>query len=193
MEGGALRAPRDFQEKYKIRQADSGTYIQMKQENRRIKKGGGNPHPGKINIWEDREGNARPTPERLKRGKFELRDAEDAGARYAVDSEAHRIDQLEALGTIDRDQATAAAQFAELSSRNRLVSQGRSCLDFSPVGYDANIPDDPVSARDWRELYLAMGVAMHGECRRVCVEGHRLTSAKLLRSGLDICVKFFKT
>ncbi len=147
----------------------------------------------KVDTWEDREGNARPTPERLARGVFVLRDAEDAGARFAVDTKAHRIDHLESTGAIDKDQATAAAQFADLSNRNRLVSQGRSCLDFSPVGYDANIPDDAHAARDYRELYLSLGIAMYRECRRVCVEQHKPTSLQLLKSGLDICVRFFKT
>lgn len=143
-------------------------------------------------LWEDREGNARPTPERLAKVSFALRDTEDAGVRHAVAVDDYMLDKLLSERRINPDQHAAGWDYARLAAKNRLVSSGRSCLDFSPVGYDANLPDDPTASQDWRELYLALGVWANAQCRRVCVDGLRPDSYSALWAGLNICVKFFK-
>lgn len=146
----------------------------------------------RLDMWEDREGNARPTPERMTHASFVLRDTEDAGVRCAVALNDHLLDRMLARNTITPDQHSAGWDYARLAALNILGSRGRSCLDFSPIGYDNSIPGDTTAAQDWRELYLSLGVALNAECRRVCVDGLRPDSWPALRAGLDICVKFFK-
>lgn len=146
----------------------------------------------RVDLWDDREGNARPTPQRMTHAAFVLRDTEDAGTRCAVAVDDYLLDKLCAKGLITADQNTAGWDYTRLHAANRLTSSGRSCLDFSPVGYDASLPDDTGKAQEWRELYLSLGVALNAECRRVCVDHHKPSDLALLRAGLDICVKFFK-
>ena len=146
----------------------------------------------RYDLWEDREGNARPTPERMTRAAFVLHDTEDAGVRRAVDPYTHILDQMLRDNLITQDQCDGGFGYAKLAAFNVAGATGRSCLDFSPVGYDANMPDDPGKAQDWRELYLSLGVALNAECLRVCHYGKRPASITALRAGLNICVKFFK-
>lgn len=146
----------------------------------------------RADLWEDRDGNARPTPERMTHAAFTLHDTEDAGARCAVAIDDYLLDKLCAKGLITADQKSAGWDYARLHASNRLTSSGRSCLDFSPVGYDASLPDDPGKAQEWHELYLCLGVAFNDECRRVCVDHRKPRDLSTLRAALDICVKFFK-
>ncbi len=55
-------------------------------------------------IWQDREGKARPTDERRRQGSWVLRDGEDAGVTIAVDEHAHVLDQMASKSIISSDQ-----------------------------------------------------------------------------------------
>jgi hypothetical protein len=146
--------------------------------------------------WDDRDGKARPTPERRAKGDWELRDGEDAGVTVAVDRRASMLDQLGHIGKITANQVQGGHDFAALMQRMQMVPAGRSCLDFSPVGFDA--ADEPThaelrDAQDRTELYLACGMLTWAELRRVCVDGDAPRSYDRLRAGLDLCVKFWAT
>lgn len=158
-------------------------------------------------IWEDRDGKARPTPERRAKGAFVLRDGDDAGVTVAVDEAATFIDALAARGIISAEQRDGGHDFAALMERTALVRSGRSCLDFSPVGYDGDVPPTHGELRDAQEraeLYLAVGTFTWAVMRRACHEWatpeHAAQSRKLLRmidvqrlrDGLDMCVKFWR-
>ena len=144
-------------------------------------------------VWVDRDGKARPTPERRAKGMFRLIDGEDAGVTVAVDQCTTMLDWLALRGHITGDQAQAGLMLAGLLDRTRLVGQGRSCLDFSPVGHDG----DEVSERQMRdeqdraEVYLGCGTYTWAELRRVCQDGLRPTDMDRLRTGLDFCAKFW--
>jgi hypothetical protein len=78
--------------------------------------------------------------------------------------------------------------------RTRMVSQGRSCIDFEPVGHEPL--DEPTHAelrdeQDRRELYIALGPNAWAEMRHVCVEGYSPRDIERLKTGLDICAEFW--
>lgn len=145
-------------------------------------------------IWEDREGKARPTPERLSKGAFVLRDTEDAGVTVAVDEAATMLDRLGRAGVITPEQVQAGHDLAALLERTRLVSGGRSCCDFSPVGHEGNAEPTHGELRDHREraeLHERCGHAVWADLRRVCHEGQRPHSPMRLSEGLTICARFW--
>jgi len=146
-------------------------------------------------IWDDREHQARPTRERVSHGVFSLGETEAAGVRYARDHTSTELDWLYHRGTITADQLQGGMDFADLLRRTRLVSQGRSCMNFDPVGHDGD-DDTPTSQelrddQDRRELYLACGTWTWAELRRVCDEERAPTDIDRLRAGLDLCAKFW--
>lgn len=146
------------------------------------------------NNWADREGKARPTPERLRKGDFVLRDGEDAGVTFAVDQSVTELDRLRKSGIITPDQSQGGHDFAALMDRTRLTSPGRSCLNFDPVGYDGDAAPSHTAERDTREraeIYMACGVAAFAELRRVCCDHHAPSNIIMLRRGLDTCAKFW--
>lgn len=146
-------------------------------------------------VWQDRDGKARPTPERRAKGAFVLRDTEDAGVTCAVDEGATTLDRLNLRGIINRDQCQGGHDFAALMERTRMVSSGRSCLDFSPVGFDSgngNEWQEERDSRDRSELYLACGMLTWAELRRVCCEGQPPRSVERLKAGLDLCARFWQ-
>lgn len=137
-------------------------------------------------IWEDRDGKARPTPQRRLKGVFALRDAEDAGVTIAVDSASCAIDRLAAAGTITPRQREAGHGF-EAVARGTLGSPaGRSCVDFTPVGHDGDDDDGSVDARRrWDSLRRMLHPADRRELMAVCWEGAKPVSIDRLRRGLD--------
>jgi len=146
--------------------------------------------------WEPRpdSGKDRPTPERIAKGAFKLVDGEDAGVTVAVDTAATTLDRMAANGIITPEQAQGGHDFAALLDRTRLVSQGRSCLNFEPVGHEDDSPPSHAELRDQaerREIYLACGMLTFAELRRVCCDGDKPRDLARLKEGLDICVKFW--
>lgn len=144
-------------------------------------------------IWSPRDGKDRPTEERRSKGAFVLRDTEDAGVTVAVDEQATMLDALHRKGVIDGDQLQAGVSLAMLFHRTRLGAAGRSCLDFSPVGYDDSEPSHQElrDAQERAEIYLGVGMFTWAELRRVCQEGQRVRDAKRLRDGLDFCAQYW--
>jgi hypothetical protein len=143
--------------------------------------------------WRDQEHRARPTPERLRHGAWVTRDSSIAGQSYAVDEAAHPLDVLHALGTITDDQRQAGLDAAELFARNQLVSQGRSCLNFDPVGHDSDTPDDEPAYWRYRDLYGKLGQTRASAIRDVCVraETPKRSKVAMLVDALSVCEAFF--
>lgn len=145
--------------------------------------------------WEARpeSGKDRPTPERKTKGAFRLVDGEDAGVTVAVDMESTLLDRLASRRIITPEQAQGGHDFASLMERTRLVSQGRSCLNFEPVGHDESEPTHAElrDQQERREIYLACGSLTFAELRRTCCDERMPKDILRLREGLDLCVKFW--
>lgn len=147
-------------------------------------------------IWDDRDGKARPTPERRAKGSFVLRDGEDAGVTVAVDECVTVLDALAKEGLITEDQRQGGHDLAMVLYRTRLGSQGRSCLDFTPSGHpDEDSPETHQEQRD-RQQRAQVFAACRGpwvwpELYRVCGQNRPAQSLPSLRAGLDLCVKVF--
>jgi len=146
-------------------------------------------------LWDDREHQARPTKERIGHGVFALEETDAAGVRYAKDRAATMLDRLQLEGRITPEQCQGGQDFAALLERTRLVSKGRSCIDFEVVGHegddDAPSPQELTDNRDREELYLACGMFTWAELRRVCDEGQKPSDMERLRKGLNLCVEFW--
>lgn len=145
-------------------------------------------------IWQDRDGKARPTSERRARGSWVLRDGEDAGVTIAVDEHAHVLDQMASKSIITSDQQQAGHDLAALMERTRLVAGGRSCLDFTPVGHEGDAEPTHSELRDAKErrdLYAKIGAGVWAQLRMVCHEGHWPDRINDLRGGLDVAAKYW--
>ena len=134
--------------------------------------------------WDDREGKARPTPERRSKGAFALHDGEDAGVTVAVDEVPDCLAALLASGAITKRQHDGGRAFAEAAFQNLGGPSQRSCLDIGAAGYDAS-DGDPDQHREWRRLQRYTGGAF-GICLTVCWEGLAIKphALGLLRHGL---------
>jgi len=145
--------------------------------------------------WTDREGKARPTPERKAKGVFVLRDGDDAGVTVAVDECSTMLDQLRMHGIITDPQCQAGHDFAAMLNRMQMVSPGRSCLDFTPVGYDGDHEPTHAELRDKDDrikiFAKCSGPWVWPELRRVCFENDKPRDLKSLISGLDICAVYW--
>ncbi|HLS19448.1 MAG TPA: hypothetical protein VK090_06535, partial [Paracoccaceae bacterium] len=64
--------------------------------------------------WTDQPGKARPTPERLRRGAYQLVPGEDAGIRVAYDERSTPIRDAYASGKLSARQLDAGEKFEEL-------------------------------------------------------------------------------
>ena len=145
-------------------------------------------------IWQDREGKARPAEERRRQGSWVLRDGEDAGVTMAVDEHAHVLDQLAAKGIIDSDQCQAGHDFAMLMERTRLVAGGRSCLNMDPVGHEGDAEPTHSELREAderRDLNKRMGSWVWSEMRMVCHQGFWPDRLDGLHEGLDVAAKYW--
>lgn len=144
-------------------------------------------------VWEDREGKARPTPERRAKGQFRLIDGDDAGVTVAVDQCATMLDWLSARHRITPEQHAAGIMLTGLLDRTRLGSRGRSCLDFSPVGHDGDeISEQAIRDEQERaDVYLGVGMASWAELRRVCQDHEKPRDIAKLHIGLDFCATYW--
>lgn len=148
-------------------------------------------------IWTPREGKDRPTPERLSKGAFVLRDTEDAGVTHAVDEGATELDRLALRGIITEDQRQAGHDLAQVLHRTRLTSAGRSCIDMTPVGYQSleDSEDDWQAKRDNAQRQAVWlrckGPWVWPELIRVCRDDEPCRHVPSLRDGLDIAAKVF--
>lgn len=150
--------------------------------------------PQRVSTWNDSAGHRRPTPERMRHGDWRTVDTEIAGHSAAYDAEAHPLDRLRAAGTITVDERDAGLQAAELFARVSLTSEGRSCLDITPVGTsDEDSPEDVAAYRAYCALWQRLGGTHVGIIRHVCVraETPRPSQVPALKAALGKAVEFF--
>lgn len=143
--------------------------------------------------WNDREGRARPTPERKAKGAFVLRDGDDAGVTVAVDEDVTELDRMRKANKITTEQCNAGHDFAAMINRMLMVPPPRSCLNFEPVGYDDSDEETHTERRDREDrtrihMRCMAGPWVWAELRRVCVDNAEAKHMPSLLQGLDICV-----
>lgn len=151
-----------------------------------------------VENWRDREGKARPTPERKRRGNLALHDGDDAGTRHAVDEGATLLDRLRIAALITDLQCQAGSTLAELLERTRLGSAPRSCLDFTPRGRDDERPSSHAELRDLAEraaLRRITGAPVWDLLRATCDEDRGPTDRRgleQLRGGLNRVAAYWR-
>lgn len=141
----------------------------------------------RLETWVDREGKARPTPQRIRKGVFSLRDAEDAGVTVAVDSASCVIDALAERRVLTARQREAGHIFEDVVRGAMGSPAGRSCVDFSPVGHDGDVEDEDAirAQRRWSSLRRMLRPADRQECMAACWQGQAPRSVERLRAALD--------
>lgn len=138
-------------------------------------------------IWEDREGKARPTPQRKLKGVFSLRDGDEAGVSVASDSASCTLDALAVRGVISAQQCEAGHIFEDAARGVMGSPAGRSCVDFSPVGHEGGEDEEAAAKakRRWDSLRRIMRPDDRRELLAVCWQGAAPRSMDRLRRGLD--------
>jgi hypothetical protein len=152
-----------------------------------------NKQPPQKRNFEDRDGNRRPTPERLRCGKFRLVDAEVAGTAYALDEACDVAAKLRQAGWITDDQLEAARKFQDIAYAVHGSPSQRSCLDMSPVGHDS----DEITGRDiatsqaWQEVCDAVSGRTLGHLLDVFWADRPVAAQSVVVAGLGaLCVQW---
>lgn len=119
---------------------------------------------------------------------FSLRDGEDAGVTIAVDAASCVISALAERGAISARQREAGHIFEEVARGAVGSPAGRSCMDFSPVGYEGDLDDEDAirAQKRWNSLRRMMRPQDRQECMAVCWQRVQPSSINRLRSALDI-------
>ena len=133
----------------------------------------------------------RPTPERIGKGAFKMPTGPGRKLLPAVDEAHDTIAKLHKAGLITDDQEQAARDWQDLKAAVRAelgVSQGRSCLDISPVGHDSD-EGNPALMERWLKIEAELGSFKTGCLDWVCVLGHRPANLGLLKSALDAFIR----
>ena len=145
--------------------------------------------------YADRPGNARPTPERLRRGAWRIGETIEAGIRYARDEASDPLSGAYHAGHITPAQWDAAEAYAELRERVWGMPGARSCLDTTPVGHDEG-DGDPQAEGALRVVSMhldARGFIVRREVEAVCWQREAIGNMDALRDGLDVLVGYFGT
>ena len=130
----------------------------------------------------------RPTPERMGKGAFKMPTGPGRKLLPAVDEAHDTIAKLHKAGLINDDQEQAARDWQDLKAAVRAelgVSQGRSCLDISPVGHD-NDEGNPALMERWLKIEAELGSFKTGALDFTAVLGHRPANLDLFRLSLDL-------
>jgi hypothetical protein len=90
--------------------------------------------------WEDdpASGNARPTPEQIARGSYDLIPGERCGVRVAVNRASCVLDRAHSAGKLSAGERDAGIRWRSLRAVLGHSSGPRSCLDWSPRGADGD-------------------------------------------------------
>lgn len=144
-------------------------------------------------IWEERDGNARPTKERASKAGFELIDGEDAGVQYAETDCSDALGAMCAAGLITDLQRDAGRRFEAVKRGGCGSPSTRSCIDMTPVGHEAeeDTEEEVMAQAEWRSLRAHLPMLERKELERVCWAHFPPRSHDRLRSGLDLCVALF--
>lgn len=129
----------------------------------------------------------RPTPEREAKGQFRMPSGRGKQRLPAVDEHHDTVARLHAAGLLSDAQETAARDWNALKQDVRAemgISQGRSCLDISPVGHDSHDGNPEIMQR-WRRVEAELGPLKTGCLDYTAVLGHPPRNLPLLRAALD--------
>lgn len=135
--------------------------------------------------WKDREGKARPTPQRRIKGVFRLREGDRAGVAVAVDAVSSPIGALSEAGFLTDRQREAGHIFEEVARGALGSPAGRSCIDFEPVGHDGDDDGNIEATRRWNSLRRMLSPEDRRECENVCWSHAAPSDMRRLRRGLD--------
>ena len=130
----------------------------------------------------------RPTPEREAKGQFRMPSGRGKQRLPAVDEHHDTVARLHAAGLLSDAQETAARDWNALKQDVRAemgISQGRSCLDISPVGHDSHDGNPEIMQR-WRRVEAELGPCKTGALDYTCVFGHPPRNLPLLRAALNL-------
>ena len=130
----------------------------------------------------------RPTPEREAKGQFRMPSGRGKQRLPAVDEHHDTVARLHAAGLLSDAQETAARDWNALKQDVRAemgISQGRSCLDISPVGHDSHDGNPEIMQR-WRRVEAELGPLKTGALDYTCVLGHPPRNLPLLRVALNL-------
>ena len=130
----------------------------------------------------------RPTVERLRKGSFRMPTGPERKSLPAVDEAHDAVAKLHRAGLISDEQEQAARDWADLKAAIRAelgVSQGRSCLDMSPVVHD-NDEGNPDLMQRWLRIEAELGSFKTGALDWTCILGHRPANLDLFRVSLDL-------
>jgi len=148
----------------------------------------------KYENWEPRDGLDRPTPERRKRGHFRLSETRIAGVTVAIDDCPDNVAYLHRAGVINGRQEEAARRFEEVCRGGIGSVSTRSCIDFSPVGYEGDLEDDEETRQqaEWRELRNHMTPVLRKELEKLCRDHDPYIRIAKIKLGLDQAADFFR-
>lgn len=130
----------------------------------------------------------RPTPEREAKGRFRMPSGRGKQRLPAIDEHHDTIAKLHIAKLLSDSQEAAARDWQALKADVRAelgISQGRSCLDISPVGHDSHDGNPEVMQR-WRRVEAELGPWKTGALDYTCVLGHPPRNLPLLRAALNL-------
>lgn len=128
-----------------------------------------------------------PTPEQRRQGSYVRNKPQGAKAELWLNTTPDCIAALHTTGRIDDSQEQAARDYEALWrawSAELGVSEGRSCLDMTPVGHDDGEGDAQIAGL-MRKADAAMGRAGAQEVYQVVIRGRWPRDVVLLRRALD--------
>lgn len=156
--------------------------------------------PPRIDNWQDRPNNARPTKERLSKSAMRLIDGETAGERYALDEYPDELGRLQHRGQITARQVEAGRRYEELarsaigspSSKDCIAALHRVDCQSHDDNDDEPTADEVATRREWRDMVTLLHMSTQRELMRVCWEQAKTRNIAALRMGLDIAADFWK-
>jgi hypothetical protein len=131
-------------------------------------------------------GKCRPTPERVKRGKYQVLDGDSAGETYAQDMAPDVLSRL----SVPPKHYDAGRRFEEIAHQIRGGGPGRSCLDFSPVGYDEGEGNAELE-REWKDLRAFLGFVGFQAVDAACYYHEEPANRHVLSAGLSRAAVFW--
>lgn len=156
------------------------------------------------NEMQDRQGQARPTPERIAKGSYRVGETSRAGIRFVMDEDATPIRAAHRRGKLTRRQVDAAEAYEEHHTSVWGRGGSRDCLDTSPRGGASHESDSQqmrwASAnRRLNALMALMDAKVAKVLFDVCVNQEAIGDCRPtykryqhLVLGLDICADFYK-
>lgn len=149
--------------------------------------------------WEDRPGNARPTPERMaksgwrsdkKPGGYRMGETKDAGVKFAQDMASDPLQALYSTHHIAPWEWEAAEAFEVLARKIRGDVGQRSCINFEPVGHDETEGNAQLEG-SWKVLRQQLGFVLFQAVDAAAYHRDEIDDLDRLKAGLEVCADYF--